>query len=123
MCKRQVVIGMILSVILALSASTVLAATRTVTIQVKGMTCGGYAASLEKALKNTEGVSEARVSYARGEAWIKYDDQKVTIAKLREAINNAGYEAVPVTAGRRSKRSRSARQKSTPCCDAISCET
>jgi len=45
-------------------------------------------------LKKTEGVEEAQVSYEKGEAVIKYDDQKVTIAKLREVINSTGFKAV-----------------------------
>lgn len=56
------------------------AATRTITIRVKGMTCAGCTASVEKALKKTDGVEDARVSYERGEAWIKYDDRNVGFA-------------------------------------------
>ena len=37
---------------------------------------------------------EAKVSYEKGEAWIKYDDEKVTVAKLREVINSTGFQAV-----------------------------
>jgi copper chaperone CopZ len=33
------------------------------------------------------------VSYPNAEAWIKYDDKKVTVAKLREVINKTGYKA------------------------------
>ncbi len=55
------------------------------------MTYGGCATSVEKALKDTEGVQEARVNFERGRAVIKYDDQKVTVAKLREVINSTGF--------------------------------
>lgn len=64
-----------------------------VTIKVEGMTCGGCAASLEQALKKTPGVEDAKVSYEKGEAWVKYDDQKVTLAKLREVIKDTGFKA------------------------------
>ena len=91
MRRRQLFIKFMVILALTLGASTILAATRTVTIRVKGMTCGGCATSVEKALKSTEGVQEARVSFERGKAVIKYDDQKVNVAKLREVINNTGF--------------------------------
>jgi thiol-disulfide isomerase/thioredoxin len=36
---------------------------------------------------------DAKVSYPKAEAWIKYDDKKVTVAKLREVINGTGFKA------------------------------
>ena len=47
-------------------------------------------------MKKTDGVKEARVSYEKGEAWIKYDDRMITIDKLFEVINGTGYKAVGV---------------------------
>ena len=44
-------------------------------------------------LKATEGVEEATVSSEKGEAVIKYDDQKLNEAKLREVINSTGFKA------------------------------
>lgn len=58
------------------------------------MHCNGCSSSITKALKATEGVEEVRGSYEKGEAWIKYDDQKVMVAKLQEVINNTGFKAV-----------------------------
>lgn len=34
------------------------------------------------------------MSFEKGEAWIKYDDEKVTVAKLRKVINSTGFKAV-----------------------------
>src|SRR6059058_1005256 len=78
------------ALILLLSVGSVSAAIITVTIRVKGMTCGGCATSVEKALKSTDGVMDVRVSFEKGQAVIKYDDQKVTVGKLREVINSTG---------------------------------
>ena len=50
--------------------------------------------SVTKALKATEGVEDAQVSSDKGEAVIKYDDQKLSEAKLREVINSTGFKAV-----------------------------
>ena len=90
MYKKQVGIISAVALILLLSVGSVSAAIRTVTIRVKGMTCGGCATSVEKALELTEGVQTVRVSFERGKAVIKYDDQKVTVTKLREVINSTG---------------------------------
>jgi copper chaperone len=91
MSKRSVVTGVILALALALAAGTASAATRTVSLRVRGMTCGGCAVSVENALKGTPGVEGVSVSYEKGLARIKYDDQKVSVAKLREVINGTGF--------------------------------
>ena len=73
---------------------TAAAFTKTVTIKVEGMKCAKCSSSVTKALKATEGVEDAQVSSDKGEAVIKYDDQKLTEAKLREVINSTGFKAV-----------------------------
>jgi copper chaperone CopZ len=80
--------------VLTLGVITATAFTKTVTIRVKGMMCAKCSASVTKALKATEGVEDAQVSSEKGEAVIKYDDQKLTEAKLREVINSTGFKAV-----------------------------
>jgi mercuric transport protein len=115
MNRKLFIYGIALALILSICGA-VSAATRTVTIRVKGMSCGGCAISLEQTLKSTEGVEDAKVSYERGEALIKYDDSKVTVAKLREVIKSAGYQAVTGAANKRGKQNRTSKQKSTSCC-------
>ena len=108
------------ALVLSACASAALAATRTTTIYVTGMTCGSCAISIEQALKHTAGVEEVRVSYERGEAVVKYDDRKVTAAKLRQVINGIGFRATarPVKRG-----GKTAKPKASECCNAVSCET
>jgi mercuric transport protein len=91
MYKRSVAIVSIMVFVFILSAGSVSAAVKTVTLRVKGMTCGGCATTVEQALKTTEGVKEVRVSFERGNAVITYDDQRITVAKLREVINSTGF--------------------------------
>jgi mercuric transport protein len=93
MTKKHFPAMFTLLLVFALGAVTASAATKTVIIKVEGMTCGGCAVTVEKALKKTPGVEDAKVSYEKGEAWVKYDDAKVTLAKLREVINNTGFKA------------------------------
>jgi len=87
----SLVVGVVL--VLTLGVITAAAFTKTVTIKVEGMKCAKCSASVSKALKATEGVEDAQVSSEKGEAVIKYDDQKLTEAKLREVINSTGFKA------------------------------
>jgi len=90
MNRRRVLIAFIFTLALTLGASAVSAVTRTVTLRVKGMTCGGCATSVEKALKSTDGVTDVKVSFEKGKAVVKYNDQKVTVARLREVVDSTG---------------------------------
>ena len=78
---------------LALGVVSALAATRTVTIRVKGMKCANCASSVAKALKATQGVGDAKVSSEKGEAVVTFDDEKVTEARLREVIDGTGFKS------------------------------
>lgn len=80
--------------VVTLGVITAAAFTKTVTIRVEGMKCAKCSSSVTKALKATEGVEDAQVSSDKGEAVIKYDDQKLNEAKLREVINSTGFKAL-----------------------------
>ena len=93
---RSRITSLVVSGVLVMTLGVITAAafTKTVTIKVEGMKCAKCSASVTKALKATEGVEDAQVSSDKGEAVIKYDDQKLTEAKLREVINSTGFKAV-----------------------------
>ena len=93
---RSRITNLVVSSVLVLTVGviTAVAFTKTVTIRVEGMKCEKCSASVTKALKATEGVEDAQVSSEKGEAVIKYDDQKLNEAKLREVINSTGFKAV-----------------------------
>ena len=93
MKKRQTANLLIIAVILTLGIATVSAASRTVKIRIEGMHCQNCAASVEKKLKATAGVQAVRVSFEKKEAWVKYDDRRITVAQIREVINSTGYKA------------------------------
>ena len=88
--------NLVLSGVLVITVGVITASafTKTVTIKVEGMKCEKCSSSVTKALKATEGVTEAQVSSDKGEAVITYDDQKLTETKLREVINSTGFKAV-----------------------------
>ena len=88
--------NLVISVVLVLTVGVITSAafTKTVTIKVEGMKCAKCSASVAKALKATEGVEEAEVDPKKGEAVVKFDEQKLDEAKLREVINSTGFKAV-----------------------------
>jgi Cu+-exporting ATPase len=58
------------------------------------MHCKNCAASIQKKLKATDGVEEVRVSFSKKEAWVKFDDKKISVGKLRQVINSTGFKAM-----------------------------
>ena len=94
MKKRHLTSLLVLAVIMTFSTAAVSAVSSTTTIRIKGMHCKNCSASVEKKLKATEGVEDVRVSFEKKEAWVKFDDRKVSVAKLREVINSTGFKAV-----------------------------
>ena len=69
------------------------AATRTVTLAVKNMTCAVCPITVKKALNSVAGVSNTEVSYEHKEAVVTYDDAKTNVEALIKATTNAGYPA------------------------------
>lgn len=67
----------------------------TITIGVKGMTCGGCVASVTRVLKALPGVESADVRLQPGEATVRFDAGKVSQAAIRKAVEGAGYDVLP----------------------------
>ncbi|MFO0937644.1 MAG: heavy metal translocating P-type ATPase [Gemmataceae bacterium] len=65
-----------------------------VDLPVIGMHCAACAVRIENVLKNTDGVANAAVNYATGRATVEYDARSTPVESLREAIRDAGYDAV-----------------------------
>ena len=63
-----------------------------VTLKVKGMTCDGCVASVERVLKALDGVATVDVSLERGEAAVTFDRGRVAESDLGAAIEDAGYD-------------------------------
>ena len=65
----------------------------TTTLQVRGMTCAGCARSVTSALQKVNGVASAEVSLDGGEAKVRFDPTRVSVAQLKAALEIAGYQA------------------------------
>ena len=62
------------------------------TLDVKGMSCGHCKAAVEGALKELDGVSGAEVDLKAGKVDVTFDEAKVTVAAMKEAIEEQGYD-------------------------------
>jgi copper chaperone len=63
-----------------------------VTLNVEGMSCGHCVSSIEKALR--EVGAEGHVDLDAKKVSISYDEEKVTLDQLKEAIEDQGYDVV-----------------------------
>ena len=66
---------------------------KTVTLDVEGMSCAACQSHIEKALRDTEGVSDASVNLMTRTARIVYQPDVTRIDSLVEAVREAGYDA------------------------------
>ena len=71
--------------------SHALAANKTVTLRVPGMTCSACPITVKKALQKVKGVEKVTATFQPKEAVVTFDDSKTTLEQLREATANAGY--------------------------------
>jgi len=66
-------------------------AEKRVTLPIKGMTCANCALTVERSLKRLEGVEEATVNFASEQASLAFDPTRLTLARVAEAVEEAGY--------------------------------
>jgi len=66
---------------------------KTITLKVKGMSCGHCVKAVTGALAGVSGVSNAQVDLADGRALVEYDETKATPAQLVSAVMDEGYSA------------------------------
>src|SRR3990172_7835331 len=67
---------------------------KTASVTVSGMTCASCVAHVEEALKGVKGVSDARVNLATSKATVEYVPLEASLAAMREAVDEMGYEVV-----------------------------
>ena len=65
-----------------------------VTLPIAGMTCASCVSTVERALKNVEGVVSASVNLATERATVEYIPGAVSVADLKGAVGKAGYEVL-----------------------------
>ncbi|SDQ27626.1 copper chaperone [Virgibacillus subterraneus] len=65
-----------------------------ITLEVKGMTCGHCESSVKGALEELDGITGVEVNLGSGKVDVTYDDAKASVADMREAIEDQGYDIV-----------------------------
>jgi len=79
----------------ALGSGPALAASRTVTLKVDGMTCASCPYIVRETLRRLPGVETAEVSFETKQAVVTFDDAKTTVAALTAATAGAGFPSHP----------------------------
>lgn len=62
------------------------------TINVNGMTCNHCKMRVETAITALSGVSTAEVNLTQRNVAVRYDENVLSIADIKQAVVNAGYE-------------------------------
>ena len=63
-------------------------------IDIKGMSCNHCKIAVEEELNKLDGVIKANVNLKNNNVEVEFDETKVNMEKLKQAIEEAGYEAV-----------------------------
>lgn len=89
MFSRILLVGVLL-----LSGNVFAATPKTVTLDVKNMTCELCPVTVKKALEKTPGVTKAQIDFASKTAVVNFDADVVNLTRLTDATTNAGYPSM-----------------------------
>lgn len=64
--------------------------TKKTILKIDGMHCTSCAMNIDGELEDL-GVNVVKTNYAKGETEIEYDDKKIPLTKIYEAIRKLGY--------------------------------
>ncbi|TWI59192.1 copper chaperone CopZ [Halalkalibacter nanhaiisediminis] len=64
----------------------------TTTLNVKGMTCGHCVAAVEGNVGKLDGVNAVKVDLGKGTVDVTFDQGVVSLAAIREEIEEQGYD-------------------------------
>ncbi len=63
-----------------------------VTLNVSGMSCGHCVKSVEGSVGELAGVEQVKVDLENGQVTVSFDQEKVTLDKIKETIDDQGYD-------------------------------
>jgi len=67
---------------------------RRIELKIRGMHCAGCVNAIQSYISNIQGVSRCEVNLVSGSAIIEYDESKVSIKDVEDAIEDVGYTVV-----------------------------
>ena len=65
-----------------------------VTFDVEGMVCMSCVKSIKAALSEKAGIVNNKVSLERSQAWIRFNNKKVSMEEIRLTIEDCGFDVV-----------------------------
>src|SRR6056297_168354 len=63
-------------------------------LKIAGMSCANCAISIEKGLKNKDGVKDINVNFGADSASIEYDEEKLHSEEIKNVIHDLGYKLI-----------------------------
>lgn len=66
------------------------------TLKLRGMSCASCANNIEEAIRSVPGVETCSVNFGAEQAAVTYDASKTDVAAIQEAVDEAGYSALPI---------------------------
>jgi copper ion binding protein len=66
-------------------------------LSIRGMTCAACAQRIEKMVRKLSGIQQANVNLASEKLFVEYDEQDLSIEKIKETVTRIGYEVAEKT--------------------------
>ncbi len=63
-------------------------------LAIKGMHCGSCAMNIDEELEELGGVEEAKTSYRKQSTEVVFDETRINLEVIQNAIRRLGYEPV-----------------------------
>ena len=82
-----------------------------VTLSIQGMSCASCVRRIEKALVKVRGVQNASVNFATEQVAVEYDASLASLAAIKQAIGDAGYQVTEAEPELGEDRERAAREQ------------
>jgi P-type Cu+ transporter len=66
------------------------------TLKLRGMSCASCAGNIEEAIRSVPGVEPCNVNFGAEQASVTYNPRQTDVAAIQEAVDAAGYSALPM---------------------------
>jgi P-type Cu+ transporter len=67
-----------------------------ISLKLRGMSCASCARNIEDSIRSVPGVNECNVNFGAELATVTYDSRITDVAAIQDAVDAAGYSAVPM---------------------------
>lgn len=68
----------------------------TLRLKLRGMSCASCGNNIEEAIRSVPGVESCSVNFGAEQATVRYDPDETDVAAIQEAVDEAGYAALPM---------------------------